>query len=617
MGYVSKNCYGETVPIATNATFIVHGPAPEHAEITSDKFNSGLYDDRGVRMVGVVRDVFSDDIDPLWRFLVMASDGHIVYAAQHVSQSKPHSSKELIGATVSIDGFCQPNQHGIKRTPYRRIERVLIVPKGGLRIVKPAEHAFASLPELTTLAYPNPEGISLDRRFRASGRVLATWDGNTALVRTAAGPIVRAQFLDGDVPSNGESIEVVGFPEYNLFTLGLTSCLWHRIDPIPLPEPVATNMAVRSLLEDDSGRAMASVSFHGRTIRIEGTVYSTRGEGLDHRMILSADGYLIPVDAGASHESLVGMPVGSRVGVTGVCVMNIDDWRPSAPFPRVRGFMIVVRDPSDIEIISLPPWWTPRRLATLLFSVFAVLCLSALLNVVLRRHIARRSRQLAQETSERLESECKVRERTRLAIELHDAISQNLTGVAFQLQTVRNSKGDDANAARHLEIAERTLGSCRDELRNCLWDLRNNALECTDINDAIRQTLAPHIGDARLTVRFDVARTLFTDNFTHALLHVVRELVSNAIRHGHAKRVKVAGCIDGNKLLFSVTDDGCGFDPDNVPGLEEGHFGLTGARERIEGFNGTLSIESGKDGTRITASMVMPPRQTTGNRHEN
>ena len=604
-GAVIRNQYEEAIVTISNITDVVHGPAPTPREVSFEELKSGRFDDRLVRTSGVVRYLVADDIDPNWEFLVLAKANQILYVARRVNGSQRPTSKDLLGATVAVTGVCEHNRHSPTRPPYRRIERQILAVTGDIQTVRPADTDFARAPALGTLAYRLPESIALDRRFRTSGRVLAVWNGDSALLRTPEGPVVRAQLADGALPDVGTSVDVLGFPEYNLFTLGLTGCLWHKASPVAVSEPAPTNITVRALLEDKAGHAKANVRIHGRTIRIEGLVHSARGEGLDRRMVLAADGYLVPVDAGACPQVLGDIPVGSRISVSGVCVMNIDDWRPNAPFPRVRGFAVILRAPDDICILSRPPWWTPARLTTLVFSILAVLCFSVILNIVFKRLVEKRSRQLEREIGARVESDCKVRERTRLAVELHDAISPNLPGVAFQLQPVKNSAGDmPAVASKHLDVAERTLGSCRDELRNCLWDLRNNTLDCADMNEAIRQTLAPHLGDARLVVRFDVARTRFADNFAHALLHIIRELATNAVRHGHATQIRIAGCIDRGRLLFSVADNGRGFDPRRCPGFEEGHFGLLGVRERIEGFEGELTVESGPAGTKVTASMA-------------
>ena len=159
----------------------------------------------------------------------------------------------------------------------------------------------------------------------------------------------------------------------------------------------------------------------------------------------------------------------------------------------------------------------------------------------------------------------------------------------------------------HLCIAAKAHKSCRDELRNCLWDLRSQALEETDMTKAVLKTLQPVVNDSRLAVRFNVPRTRLSDNTAHALLRVVRELVVNAIRHGDAKSVKVAGTINNGKLLCSVTDNGCGFDPDAAPGVLQGHFGLQGIQERIDEIGGTFEITSTPGtGTKATISIPIP-----------
>ena len=95
-------------------------------------------------------------------------------------------------------------------------------------------------------------------------------------------------------------------------------------------------------------------------------------------------------------------------------------------------------------------------------------------------------------------------------------------------------------------------------------------------------------------------RAKISDNALHALLRIVRELVSNAVRHGHAKALSIAGTVDGDKLLFSVTDNGCGFVPEDRPGVAEGHFGLQGIEGRLGLLGGGMTIESqGGKGTKV------------------
>ena len=58
-------------------------------------------------------------------------------------------------------------------------------------------------------------------------------------------------------------------------------------------------------------------------------------------------------------------------------------------------------------------------------------------------------------------------------------------------------------------------------------------------------------------------------------------------------------------------DNGCGFDPETVPGIAEGHFGLLGIRERIDLLGGELSVRSGNgNGTKISIRLKLPTEES-------
>jgi signal transduction histidine kinase len=82
------------------------------------------------------------------------------------------------------------------------------------------------------------------------------------------------------------------------------------------------------------------------------------------------------------------------------------------------------------------------------------------------------------------------------------------------------------------------------------------------------------------------------DSTAHAVLRILRELAANAVAHGKAANVRVACEDKGDILQFTVSDDGCGFDPSNCPGQNEGHFGLSGIRERVKRLEGSFEIKS-------------------------
>ena len=133
------------------------------------------------------------------------------------------------------------------------------------------------------------------------------------------------------------------------------------------------------------------------------------------------------------------------------------------------------------------------------------------------------------------------------------------------------------------------------------------------MNDAIQLALGQIVSKKALSVRFNVPRTRLSDNTTHTILRIIRELAANAVRHGHATAIKIAGNIEGDKLRFSVRDNGCGFDPEHVPGIDDGHFGLQGIRERIDHLEGEMSIDSDPGhGTKVTVALNIPHEKLEG-----
>ena len=136
------------------------------------------------------------------------------------------------------------------------------------------------------------------------------------------------------------------------------------------------------------------------------------------------------------------------------------------------------------------------------------------------------------------------------------------------------------------------LGSCRTELRRCLWDLRSDTLDEPDVAHAVMKSVEPVVGKANAKAEFKAARAKISDSVLHAMLSIIRELAANAVNHGHANNIKIAGELTSGILTFSVSDDGCGFDVANAPGLDNGHFGLAGVRERIRRHGGDISINS-------------------------
>ena len=574
--------------------------APEPTPISNEEFLSGKYDCRLVTIRAMVRDIVVDEISPDYKYVILAMKGEIV--AMPLLTDAPALAMLTIGSEIEASGICDPMMLGMRL----HLGRYLMVVSQRVRIIANAKDDSFASPMLDDYTRLRPQDIAALGRHRVIGRVIASWHGDNALLKCDGDRFVRIETDECGAPRYGDRIEAVGFPESDLYRVNLSRAIWRKVQDEKVTAETPCDVTAEELLVDTEGRRRFDPYVHGRAIRLRGIVRNMPGEGnVDGRFNIESGKFIVPIDASATPDAMNGLSVGCEVSVAGTCVMEIDNWRPNLPFPAIRGFFVVVRRPSDVTVLSRPSWWTPPRLAAVVGILALVLVGSLVWNALLKHLAERRGRELAKTAIAKAESDLKVDERTRLAVELHDSISQNLTGISLAIRAAERLLAIDTDGTRgNLKLASTSLDSCRQELKNCLWDLRNSALDEADMSEAIRQTLAPHIADAELSVRFNVPRERFSDKTTHAILHIIRELATNAVRHGHATHIRVAGSIEGDTLLVSVRDDGCGFDPSVCPGMDEGHFGLQGVRERVNNLEGDVSIESepGK-GTKVSIAV--------------
>lgn len=577
--------------------------------VTATEMHEPRYHNRIVRVQGTLKDFFPDELNPLYVYIVLQTDSGPAYAATLVANQPITLLQKIVDAKVEMTGFCRPaySRDPHSRQPRLHLGRILaLLGPNSIRILSPAPEDPFLAPEIVEENNLYPYEIQRFGKHRACGHVIAVWGGNTVLMETPKHAMMRVEMSATTLPTCGEFIEIVGYPDTDIFHINFTRAIWRPTTEWPAEEASVRDTTAAEVMTDGHGVTKIDVSLYGKPLRLRGTVKVLPGGTDDSGVfLLDNDGYMMPVDMSSCREKLSELAADSVVRATGICIFNIENYRPNTVFPQITGFTLVVREGEDIEVISRPPWWTAGRLAVALSVAVGLLVVILVWNRRLKVLSEKRGRELAEEQIQRATTELKVMERTRLSVELHDALSQTLSGIAMQLGAIRRfATSDPVKMSKHLEVATRTLKSCRDEMRSLLRDLRSQVLDEPDMEKAIVRILKPQIDDAKLHVRFTVPRARLTDMTARSLYSMVRELTVNAIRHGHATAIHVAGCIEGGKLLCSVRDNGEGFDPASAPGPEEGHFGLQGIRERMESVNGSVEIESapGK-GTRVVISI--------------
>ena len=605
-GMIGTQGHPTPIPHVSALTVIRHqAPVPPQPVALHD-INNGLHDWKHVRIKGLVRDVVVSETAPGWAILSICADGDIVRIHIPLADTDFAVLDRLAGKTIEAAGYPNPSNGSPRLFAGSDFHCPGI---SALRVVCPGPEDVFDVPSALSLLHKSPGQIATSGRVKVQGQVLCTWGKNKGLVQTKDIGCVQVEFDAANTPERHANIEVSGFPQTDLFHIMLSRVQWRRLDAPSAPTAEALETTAKGILTDGHGLSAVKPRFHGQTIRISGRVRSLPDNGLRQDILLIEDGDCVfPVEFGTAQTVPADICVGCRVILTGTCVINAEYWRPGLLVPQIKNFSVIVSDANDIRVVEHPPWWTTERLFLLISALLAGSLAILFWNILLRRASLRKGRELMQEQLGHVTAELKTEERTRLAVELHDSLAQNLTGVSLEIDTAAKVADDDPAAMKtHLGLAARSLKSCRDELRNCLWDLRNRALEATTMDDAIRQTLAPHVAGTDVTIRFNVPRERISDNTAHTILRIIRELTLNGIRHGGATKVWIAGSIDGERMLFSVRDNGCGFDPDAAPGFNEGHYGLLGIRERVDEFEGEFALKSspGK-GTKATVTLNVP-----------
>ncbi|MFE3326183.1 GAF domain-containing sensor histidine kinase [Streptomyces sp. NPDC059176] len=197
-------------------------------------------------------------------------------------------------------------------------------------------------------------------------------------------------------------------------------------------------------------------------------------------------------------------------------------------------------------------------------------------------------------------------ERSRLAHELHDAVSQKLFSLRLTAQAAAALVDrDPVRAKGELQQVAVLAAEAADELRAAVVELRPAALD----EDGLVHTLRTQV---QVLDRAHSARVTFDGGGVRALpaaqeeavLRVAQEALHNALRHSGADLVAVGLARRGQGAVLTVADDGKGFDPGAVRRAGR-HLGLVSMRDRASGVGGTLTVESAP-GKGTTIEMEVP-----------
>jgi signal transduction histidine kinase len=196
---------------------------------------------------------------------------------------------------------------------------------------------------------------------------------------------------------------------------------------------------------------------------------------------------------------------------------------------------------------------------------------------------------------EQVERSAVAAERSRLARELHDSVTQSLFAASLTAEALLRAPDCTSPATREgLGDVQRLTRGALAEMRTMLMEMRPGALGQSPLADLLDHVAQATQARTRMTVQLSVgyAAPLPAD-VTIAFYRIAQEAMNNVVRHARARRAWIE--LDGSEtqVRLVVGDDGCGFDPAGV-GPEQ--LGLRIMRERAEAVEGSLEVVNGPAG---------------------
>ena len=195
-----------------------------------------------------------------------------------------------------------------------------------------------------------------------------------------------------------------------------------------------------------------------------------------------------------------------------------------------------------------------------------------------------------------------LRERNRLAGDLHDSVKQLAFAAAAQIGTARTLvRRDPAKATTPIEEAERLIHELRQELSSLILELAPPALEDKGLAAALREYSEGWSRQSNIEVemRVEEERSLPL-NIDQTVFRIAQEALANAARHSNAHHAEIDLTYESSYIRCVVTDDGAGFS------LSDDHegFGLRSMADRASDMGGELTVESeAGQGTRVSVSL--------------
>jgi hypothetical protein len=363
---------GEFAPVVQKAHIRVLGPGqlPKPRKLTYESLISGTLDSEFVEVQGTIRSAVLDK----HRLNLYLGGLGAAHMRATVVDVPPTDLERLVNARVTLRGACGSTFTGRGQLTgiiihVQSLNDVIIRERKHERLEPPLERASSLL--------RFSRGKSVSERARVRG-VVIYWRAREVYMRDGEqGLMVQTHQPFALTP--GDLVEATGFPELGAYNPILRDATLVRLGSGPAPRPfqVTAQQAVRGDHDSD-------------LVEIEGDLVSwtTTDQGQQLGMKSGSHIFSVEIDKLAAMD-LAALQEGSRVRVTGLCLIEAGEW-----MTEPGSFRLLLRSGNDLKVLWRPSWWTlARTLRLLIFLALAILGALAWV-LLLRRRVTTQTKQL-------------------------------------------------------------------------------------------------------------------------------------------------------------------------------------------------------------------------------
>lgn len=338
----------------------------------------------------------------------------------------------------------------------------------------------------------------------------------------------------------------------------------------------------------------ASGRYQSRFILTDGVLLAVAYEHHRPELLLSRghQRFVAELPSSAHADVLSHLEKGSVMRVRGVCQMA-REVSGRGTFALVP-FRVLMRAQDDMEQIAAPPFWTRTHILVLC----AMLLFSAYLGHMFYLRLERWRFQLI------------LRERARVAHDLHDTLAQSFAGINFQLQALRKASAPQPiQMHSYLDLAISMVSHSHEDARRAIAMLRPAEFDTGSLIENLRLQgeQLTHGGTLSFRVLTDGDPIVLSRQTEDLLLRIGHEAVTNGISHAQANEITIHLRFQKARVDLVVSDDGIGIAPSlslDRDGLPMNGYGIAGMRARARAAGGSLRLTSKPgQGTIVHASV--------------